>query len=349
MQKMMTYSEANSVLGSSLTPNNRCLSKSVAIANDADPDLLANFDNARLVPASVVEPATHWIDEHTVEHYFVDENGNKIGNGDVLNITLPRHGEIIVVRTKALLDGQPFPEYMKGGQDTDDPSHHTPDNRWIDNEGCISEKDYNVHSNNTSTPASRGMIKLANSAGNFVWVKDDSNGITNHVINCPIGYTYENTPGQLVFSICINDDFANPLKINTPELADRWNINLNVDRSNLSYDINRGYVNFENAVIGQETADTHLTGFGDGPNDYEIEYAGYYFNHQELKPETEGKITDVVKNQTGTSFIAIRTGDALIPEGRSSKMHTYNLYKIYKVSDPSVYVYFSLGLDPIDD
>ena len=62
MQKMMTYSEANSVLGSSLTPANRCLSKAVAIANDADPDLLANFDNARLVPASVVELATNWLD-----------------------------------------------------------------------------------------------------------------------------------------------------------------------------------------------------------------------------------------------------------------------------------------------
>jgi hypothetical protein len=55
MERMMTYSEANSILEVSLSPSSRCLSKTVAINNGANPDPLANFDNARLVPASVVQ------------------------------------------------------------------------------------------------------------------------------------------------------------------------------------------------------------------------------------------------------------------------------------------------------
>lgn len=55
MERMMTYSEANEVLGVSLSPSSRCLSKAVAIDNGANPDPLANFANSRLVPASVVE------------------------------------------------------------------------------------------------------------------------------------------------------------------------------------------------------------------------------------------------------------------------------------------------------
>lgn len=100
MQKMMTYSEANSVLGSSLTPANRCLSKAVAIANDADPDLLANFDNARLVPASVVEPAAH----AEVLHFFCDENGNNLGTDYTINV-LEGQGAFVVY-TRILVNGE---------------------------------------------------------------------------------------------------------------------------------------------------------------------------------------------------------------------------------------------------
>lgn len=55
MQKMMTYGEANEVLESSLTPSNRCLTKSVAIANNAKEDPLSSYSSNRLVPASAVE------------------------------------------------------------------------------------------------------------------------------------------------------------------------------------------------------------------------------------------------------------------------------------------------------
>ena len=56
MLKMMTYSEANSILGSSLTPTNRCLTKSVAISAGAAETPLADFTSNRLVPATKVEP-----------------------------------------------------------------------------------------------------------------------------------------------------------------------------------------------------------------------------------------------------------------------------------------------------
>lgn len=55
MLKMMTYSEANVVLGSSLSPNNYCICKSTAITNGADSSLLSSFASNRLVPASVVQ------------------------------------------------------------------------------------------------------------------------------------------------------------------------------------------------------------------------------------------------------------------------------------------------------
>ena len=74
MVKMMTYSEANQVLGSSLTPNNKCLCKSIAIASGADESLLTSYNSNRLVPASAVQPAQHDV----VEQFFVDDNGNLV-------------------------------------------------------------------------------------------------------------------------------------------------------------------------------------------------------------------------------------------------------------------------------
>ena len=82
MQKMMTYSEANEVLDVSLSPTNRCLSKAVAIANDADEDLLVNYSDNRLVPASVVEQAA----KAEVLHFFCDENGNNLGTNYTIDV-----------------------------------------------------------------------------------------------------------------------------------------------------------------------------------------------------------------------------------------------------------------------
>lgn len=48
----MVYSEANTILGSSLTPNNRCICKKTAVDNYADPTPLANFEYNRLVPVT---------------------------------------------------------------------------------------------------------------------------------------------------------------------------------------------------------------------------------------------------------------------------------------------------------
>lgn len=362
MQKMMTYSEANSVLGSSLTPANRCLSKAVAIANDADPDLLTNFDNARLVPASVIEPATNWLDEHTVEHYFVDEDGNKIDDGKSLSITLPQHGEVIVVRTKALLDGQPFPDDLKGGHvasgdDTPDPSasYH-----WVHNDGIISNYPYHTHASfdiyGNKLPTydqylwtndDYGMMLLVrNKYGSILGKEQDENGITTRVITCPLDYSRANMPGATPFHILMNDWYATPNKLNTIDVVNLWNISLSVNRTNLSYDINRGIIDFKDAEIGQESTDTYLTGFGNGPDDYEIVYIGYYVYLESLKESTDGKISNITKNQDDASFKVARTGDALFDKS-GVRRKTCNLYKIYKKSDPSIFVYFIASFDPI--
>jgi hypothetical protein len=190
------------------------LSKAVAIANDADPDLLANFDNARLVPANVIEPATHWIDEHTIEHYFVDEDGNKIGDGKSISVTIPTHGEYIVIRTKALLDGQPFPDDLKGGAsragyDTPDPSLNY--YGWVHNEGVISKIGIHIHATfdvfnkrwpNPSAEQedanASGLINMKSKYGFFYYGKPDENGITEYILHCPLDYSRVNDDGNFL-------------------------------------------------------------------------------------------------------------------------------------------------------
>lgn len=54
MARMMVYSEANSVLETSLSPLARCLTKKVAIDNHAAPASLSAYVDSRLVPASMV-------------------------------------------------------------------------------------------------------------------------------------------------------------------------------------------------------------------------------------------------------------------------------------------------------
>lgn len=78
MEKMMTYSEANEVLGVSLSPSSRCLSKAVAIDNGANPDPLANFANARLVPASVVEGSGGGGGEGPFTVTFINYDGSEL-------------------------------------------------------------------------------------------------------------------------------------------------------------------------------------------------------------------------------------------------------------------------------
>ena len=366
MQKMMTYSEANSVLGSSLTPANRCLSKAVAIANDADPDLLANFDNARLVPANVIEPATHWIDEHTIEHYFVDEDGNKIGDGKSISITIPTHGEFIIIRTKALLDGQPFPDDLKGGMpragdDTPNPSLNY--YGWVHNEGLISKIGIHIHAtfdvfhNRWPNPSAEGegrdafgLVNPTSEYGFILTAKPYENGITEYVLHCPLDYDRVNDEGNFHLHIIMNDWFADPNKLNLPDVVNTWNINAIVNRRRLSYDINRGLIDFKKAEIGQESTETYLTGFGDNHNDYEIVYIGYYTAAEnKLIKDSAGKISTIRKSESGTSFIVTRTGDCIVDGYYDRRMSTRNLYKIYKKSDLSVFVYFVASFDPIPE
>lgn len=50
----MNYRDANAVLGSSLSPLNRCLAKRIAMQNNADSSMLVAFVDNRLVSASVI-------------------------------------------------------------------------------------------------------------------------------------------------------------------------------------------------------------------------------------------------------------------------------------------------------
>lgn len=69
----MVYKEANLVLGSSLSPNNRGICKKTAIQNNAQETPLASFAQNRLVPASVVAKKYYVV--------FLDEGGTVIGSG----------------------------------------------------------------------------------------------------------------------------------------------------------------------------------------------------------------------------------------------------------------------------
>lgn len=66
MLKMMTYSEANAVLGSSLSPNNYCICKKTALENGADPDQMARYIQAGSPSLSNVTSA------QTNGHQYVD-------------------------------------------------------------------------------------------------------------------------------------------------------------------------------------------------------------------------------------------------------------------------------------
>lgn len=355
MQKMMTYSEANSVLESSLTPANRCLSKAVAIANDADEDLLADFANARLVPASVVEPGVHWIDEHTIEHYFVDDSGNIIGDGSSLSVSIPNHGEFFIVKTKALLDGSPFPQETYGGSahsgdDTPDPSVDY--FGWVHNEGIISEDGIHIHAtldvygdrwpNPSAEQEDRSDYGLVNPTSEYrsTGNSPDENGITTFLFHCPLDYSRVNEVGNFHFHILMNDWYANPNKINTPDIVNTWNIAISAKRQSLSYDTTRGLIDFKSKPIDQESADTTLTGFGSGPNDYEVEYVGYYKKRGSLNYNDNKKFTEIIKQDQGTKFKAKRIADC--------ENNSIDLYKIYKKDDSSVFVYFAITANSIN-
>ena len=118
----MTYGEANSVLESSLSPTNRCITKSVALANGAETDPLSSYATNRLVPASAVqkgstppgpeppgpgpEPPTH-----TFEHYFVLSNGTYSASPTVyvgLNDTETYFDTVILVDGEVYKDSEPY-------------------------------------------------------------------------------------------------------------------------------------------------------------------------------------------------------------------------------------------------
>ena len=90
---MMSYKEANQILGSSLTPNHRCIAKRTALENDAQSEPLIPFRYNRLVPVSAVKKKT--ITFHIV---LLDENGNVIPGYDMhieqgAPIPYPEHPE----------------------------------------------------------------------------------------------------------------------------------------------------------------------------------------------------------------------------------------------------------------
>ena len=93
MLRMMSYKEANQILGSSLTPNHRCIAKRTALENDAQAEPLAPFEYNRLVPVTAVKKKT--VTFHIV---LLDEDGNVIPGYDMqleqgATIPYPEHPE----------------------------------------------------------------------------------------------------------------------------------------------------------------------------------------------------------------------------------------------------------------
>ena len=76
MVRMMTYKEANQILGCALSPNYRCICKKTAIANRAQENPLAPFTQNRLVPVKTAGMAHGVAKKHHV--VILDENGGTI-------------------------------------------------------------------------------------------------------------------------------------------------------------------------------------------------------------------------------------------------------------------------------
>lgn len=226
MQKMMTYSEANSILGSSLTPNNRCLSKAVAIANDANPEPIENYENNRLVPASVIEPATHV----EVLHFFCDENGNNLGTDYTINV--PEGQGAFVVYTRILIDGQ-----------VPDTSCFNLDD-WMSRTGQRSAHTYYYRAERTG-------------ANNFSYCDDsiDNNGIIRHVFYAD---DLSGKIGQDSYLIPINwSSEAKSYGINT---KNEYTIQLNVNPvSHPDYSISKTILYFG---YHNNATDTHQRAIG---------------------------------------------------------------------------------------
>lgn len=75
MVRMMSYKEANRILGSTLTPSNRCIAKHTALENHAQRAPLEAFAYNRLVP--VKSGNKEWV----IKQYHIiyqDENGNQL-------------------------------------------------------------------------------------------------------------------------------------------------------------------------------------------------------------------------------------------------------------------------------
>ena len=315
MQKMMTYSEANSVLGSSLTPTNRCLSKAVAIANDADPDLLANFDNARLVPANVIEPATHWIDEHTIEHYFVDENGNNLGTD--ITVVVPLHARYLPITTKTLIDGECPTAEFKGGK-TD--SHSTQDrSKWtrpLGNQAdgvrwdiiYTQDPDYINH---VVYPSGMSQGSGSSSTGFVIFAPTRSDGTAHY----NLAFREEGSWGQEFYGLNFPSDTVNSCKLQN--LIDQWNIHVYVERRDVGYDVSQGVVELRGKDVGY-SKDITVTGFSGSPIVEFLPFDDYGYDQFTQASVSENIIT-IQKTKESRSM--------------------FNIYKVYDSADNNKCIY----------
>ena len=298
MQKMMTYSEANEVLGVSLSPTNRCLSKAVAIANDADADLLADFADARLVPANVVEPGTHWIDEHTIDHYFVDENGDRYGEDDDPDITMavPLHAKLFVIRTKTLIDGEAPTQEFKG--DYAD-SHDSQDRSvWTRPQGSRADGygwDEIFTQDSRYTAGQTAYSGIATGGGRAsrcfqLSPSTQSDGTALYVINLD----KDGSSGAFLIGLNFPSDTVKRCKLQN--IIDDWNINATLERYDIGYDVSDGIVELYRKDVGY-SKDITVTGFS---GDVVVEYfPTETYDSQFTSASVNGNIVTVTRTQEG--------------------------------------------------
>lgn len=339
MQKMMTYSEANSVLGSSLTPANRCLSKAVAIANDANPDLLANFDNARLVPASVIEQNTHWIDEHVIEHYFVDENGNNIGTS--LNITVPKSAAYYIVRTKALLDGQPFPSYMMGGMSYAD-DQHPMDFDWVHNMGNISYLTQNRYSDFEMDVDWLANVEPIREGTSGHWPVTNSDGTTDFLIkfqDVTDNDSRYGLNGKFGATVDINTDVAQQIKMDYKGSFDPWIVIANFTKDlSANYGTSDFLVEFpKKKTIDECTKTISVVGFEEG---FTVEYIGWNIQSDTLHNDDYNKFSSATIHSSAITLTGVK--ETVPPYEYENRVDCYNIYKIVSATNPNKIFYFQV-------
>lgn len=165
------------------------------------------------------------------------------------------------------------------------------------------------------------MWNFRDDSSSWRWGKQKDDGITDYILICPLEYRYSDVPGSVHPSICINDDTANPIKLNTADIVDTWTIELNYSRTDLGYMVPYTYHDFGTQDIGSCSAWIDTTNF----SELGVEYIGsYHTNGESLTTDGSIKTADIIVE--GTRFYYKRISGSGISQLSGD---ISNLFKLY--------------------